>query len=102
MRSRRGELQRFFTFGGRVPASVGLVLALMLVASVWGWMERGLQALAALSPVQILLGEMMIYWLGQQLAYVWSERRFILRFFGYALFASVATTLAALIWAPAS
>jgi membrane associated rhomboid family serine protease len=124
MRSRRGgELQRFFTFGGRVPAAVGLVLALMLFASVWGWLERGLQGLAALAPVEILRGEiwrlvtwpffqndpfalifgaMMIYFVGQQLAYVWSERRFLLRFLWYTVFASVATTLLAGVWAPAS
>jgi membrane associated rhomboid family serine protease len=125
MRSRRsGEVQRWFTFGGRVPAAIGLVLALMLAASVWGWMEHGLQAFAALSPVPIvrggelwrlvtwpffqddpltlLFGGFMIYWLGQQLAYVWSERRFLLRFLWYTLFASVGTTLLAFLWGPAS
>jgi membrane associated rhomboid family serine protease len=124
MRSRRGgELQRFFTFGGRVPAAVGLVLALMLFASVWGWLERGLLALAELSPGHILQGQiwrlvtwpffqdhpftlifggMMIYFVGQQLAYVWSERRFLLRFLWYTVFASVATTLVAGVWAPAA
>jgi membrane associated rhomboid family serine protease len=95
----------------------------MLVASVWGWMQRELQLAAALSPVSIvrgqlwrlvtwpffqddpftlLFGGLMIYWLGQQLAYAWSERRFLLRFFGYAAFASLATTLLAFVWAPAS
>ncbi len=123
MARRSGDLQRFFTFGDRVPAAVGLVLSLMLVASVWGWIDPELQAFAALAPVLIqrgqlwrlvswpffqndpftlLFGGLMIYWLGQQLAFVWSERRFLLRFFGYAAFASLATTLLAFVWAPAS
>jgi membrane associated rhomboid family serine protease len=120
---RSGEVQRFFTFGDRVPPSVGLVLSLMLVASVWGWMQPELRAFAALSselirhgqlwrlvtwpffqsdPFALLFGGLMVYWLGQQLAYVWSEKRFLMRFFGYAAFASVATTLLATVWAPAS
>lgn len=117
------QLPRFLTFGDRVPPSVGLVLALMLVGSVWGWLEPEFQVAAALSPVMLargqvwrlvswpfvqndpfalLFGGFMLYWLGQQLSFVWSERRFLLRFFGYAVFASVATTLVALVWAPAS
>jgi membrane associated rhomboid family serine protease len=95
----------------------------MLVMSVWGWLEPEFQVLAALSPVMIRRGEVwrlvtwpfvqadpftllfggfMLYWLGQQLSFVWSERRFLVRFFGYAVFASLATTLVALFWAPAS
>jgi len=122
--ARRGnELPRFFTFGDRVPAALGLILSLMLAASVWGWLDRELQVLAALAPVMIyrgqvwrlvswpfvqedpltlLFGGFTLFWLGQQLAFAWSERRLLLRFFGYAAFASVATTLLALVWAPAS
>jgi membrane associated rhomboid family serine protease len=123
--ARRGGLQlpRFLTFGDRVPPSVGLVLALMLAMSVWGWMEPEFQSLAALSPIGILRGQVwrlvtwpfvqgdpfallfggfMLYWLGQQLSFVWSEQRFLSRFFGYAVFASVATTALAIVWAPAS
>ncbi len=123
MARRRGDLQRFLTFGDRVPPSVGLILSLMLAASVWGWLNRDMQGFAALAPVLILRGQLwrlvtwpffqddpftllfgglMIYWLGQQLAYVWSERRFLLRFFGYAAFASGATTLLSVVWEPAS
>jgi membrane associated rhomboid family serine protease len=95
----------------------------MLVMSVWGWMDREVQALAALSPVGIVRGQVwrlvswafvqndpltllfggfILYWVGQQLAFVWSERRFLLRFLGYTLFAGVATTLVALFWYPAA
>lgn len=122
--ARRGVgLPRFLTFGDRVPPSLGLILALMLAMSVWGWMDPQLQVLAALSPAMILHGQLwrlvswpfvqadpltllfggfMLYWLGQQLSYVWSEQRFLARFLGYAIFASVATTLIAQVWAPAS
>ena len=123
MARRGGGLPRLFTFGDRVPASLGLVLALMLAMSVWGWLDRtgSFQMLAALSPsglmqgqvwrlvswpfVQqdpfaLLFGGFMLYWLGQQLAFVWSERRFLLRFFGYAAFATVATTLLSLVYTP--
>jgi membrane associated rhomboid family serine protease len=95
----------------------------MLVASVWGWMQRDLQALAALipgallggqlwrlvtwpffqdDPFSLLFGGLMVFWLGRELAYVWSEKRFLLRFFGYAAFASMATTLLAIVWPPAA
>jgi membrane associated rhomboid family serine protease len=121
--ARRRDLRELFTFGGRVPSSIGLVLSLMLASSVWGWMDHGLQEAAALSPVMILRGQVwrlvtwpfiqtdpfallfggfMVYWLGEQLAYVWSERRLLGRFMGTTLFAGVATTLVALVWAPAS
>jgi membrane associated rhomboid family serine protease len=106
-----------------VPAALGLVLALMLAMSVWGWLDRtrSFEMNVALSPEGVLHGELwrlvswpfvqrdpltllfggfMLYWLGQQLAYAWSERRFLSRFFGYAAFATVATTIVAWIWPP--
>lgn len=119
----RGDLRQVFTFGGRVPASIGFVLVLMLCGSVWGWLDHGLASLAALSPALILRGQLwrlvtwpfvqsdpfallfggfMVYWLGEQLAYVWSERRLLGRFLATTVFASVVTTLLALVWSPAS
>jgi membrane associated rhomboid family serine protease len=120
---RSGDLQRFFTFGDRVPPSVGFILVLMLAGSILGWSDPGVQQLATLSPAAIaggqvwrlvtwpfvqdhpftlIFGAMMIYWIGQQLAFVWSDRRFLLRFVGYAAFASVATTLLAMAWPAAN
>lgn len=120
---RRGDLSSLFTFGGRVPASVGLLLAMMLVASVWGWTTPRLLGAVALMPVPILRGQLwrllswpffqddpltllfagLILWqLGQQLSYVWSERRFVLRFLGYTLAAAAGSTLLALVWDDAS
>jgi membrane associated rhomboid family serine protease len=116
---RSPQFSQFFTFGGRVPATVGLFLALMLAASVWGWTDRGVLGLAALAPAAILQGQLwrlvtwpffqddpftllfggfMLWSLGQQLSYAWSERRFATRFLGYAAGAALLTTLLALVW----
>ncbi len=121
---RRGlALPRFFTFGGRVPAAVGMLLAIVLVATVLGWMDRALIDAARLAPMRILRGQVwrlvtwpffqddpftllfagfMLWWLGQQLALVWGEQRFLGRFFVFALGAGVLTTVLALAWDPAS
>lgn len=119
MARRRLDLARIFTFGGRVPASIGFILSVMLLSSVLGWTNRSLLGAAALMPVAILRGELwrlvtwpffqddpftllfagfMLWTLGQQLSYAWSERRFVMRFLGYALGAGVVTTLLALVW----
>jgi membrane associated rhomboid family serine protease len=117
--ARRGDLSSFFTFGGRVPASVGTLLAVMLVASIAGWTNPRLIDAAALVPVAIQRGQVwrlvtwpffqddpftllfagLILWqMGQQLSYAWSERRFVIRFFGYTLGAGVGATLLAYVW----
>ena len=44
----------------------------------------------------------MLWWIGQQLSYEWSERRFVLRVVGTTLFAGVVTTLLGLVWDRAS
>ena len=40
--------------------------------------------------------------MGQQLVYVWGERRFLLRFLGFAVGASLGATALAFVWAPAN
>lgn len=122
-RPRRGsDVRDAFTFGGRVPPGLGILLVLVLVASVGSWVMRS-QGWAALVPGQILQGEVwrlfswafvqsdpltllfggfMLYTLGQQLSLVWSERRLVGTFLGLAVGASVITVLAALVWAPAN
>ncbi len=121
---RRGfELPRFFTFGGRVPAVVGMLLALELVASVLGWSNRALLNAAVLAPVAINRGQVwrlvtwpffqndpftllfagfMLWWLGQQLSHVWGEQRLLGRFFLFAIGAGLGTTALAFVWEPAS
>ncbi len=119
MARRSSDLARIFTFGGRVPASIGFILAVMLAASILGWTNRSFLGAAALMPIAIRHGELwrlvtwpffqddpftllfagfMLWTLGQQLSYAWSERRFVMRFLGYALWAGVVTTLLSFVW----
>lgn len=114
MARRRTDLAGFFTFGGRVPASVGLLLAIMLVSSVLASVDGRILEFAILAPPLVHRGEVwrvvtwpfvqpdifsllfvgfMLWWLGQQLSYAWSERRFVMRFLGYTLGAGIGTTL---------
>src|SRR5512147_2635219 len=94
---RSGDLRRSLTFGGRVPASLGLLLALIVVATVASWILRN-QGWAVLSPAAIvragevwrlvtwafvqdhpltlLFGGLMLYSFGSQLSYDWGEGRF--------------------------
>jgi membrane associated rhomboid family serine protease len=111
---RRTDLASFFTFGGRVPASVGVLLAIMLLASVWASVDGRVMDFAALEPTNVRRGEVwrvvtwpfvqsdvfsllfvgfMLWTLGQQLSYAWSERRFVVRFLGYTLGAGIGTTI---------
>jgi membrane associated rhomboid family serine protease len=113
----------FFTFGGRVPSSVGMLLALMLVASVLGSVQPELASAAVLAPELVKRGELwrlvtwplvqddpfslifvgfMLWTLGQQLSYAWSERHFVLRFLGYTIGAGVGTTLLSFVFESAS
>lgn len=123
MARRNPSLSRFFTFGGRLPAAVGAVIALTVFASVLGWLDRDLQAFAALAPVQVTRGEVwrlvtwpflqdspftllfggfMLWSFGQQLTDIWGERRFLARLMAYTAGAGVLTTLLSLVWGPAA
>lgn len=124
VRSRRStpDLGSAFTLGGRIPAGLGLLLVLVLVATVGSWVTRN-QGWAALvpglvlrgqvwrliswafvqsDPLTLLFGGFMLYSLGQQLAMVWSERRLLLTFVGLAAGATVVTVLVALVWPAAN
>lgn len=121
--ARRQDLSTFFTFGGRVPATVGMLLALMLVASVGASVDPHLLEWTVLAPEQVKRGEIwrvvtwpfvqgdvfallfvgfMLWTLGQQLSYAWSERRFVTRFLGYTLGAGIGTTLLSFVFDSAS
>jgi len=124
MRRRRARFQLpdFFTFGGRVPASVGVLLLATALLSVVAWQNRALAAMLALSPADILAGEvwrlvtwpfvqgdpfglifvaLMFWWLAPQLLFGWGEGRFLLRLLWITLGAALVTTLAGLFWARA-
>jgi membrane associated rhomboid family serine protease len=114
--------QHNFTFGGRVPWAIGLVIALTACLSIFGAIADrnllsvfGLVALAPdavlhgelwrlvtwtffeLSPWGLIMGCLMLYWFGRDLAVVWGSRRFLAVFGGIVLTAAVGTCLIALI-----
>jgi membrane associated rhomboid family serine protease len=120
-RARRGnDLSRALTFGGRVPPALGLLLVLIFVSTVAAWLT-GTRSVAALVPARLIGGELwrlvswafvqndpltllfgglMLYFLGMQLAFTWSERRLVGTFLGLAVGASLATVLVGIVWRP--
>jgi membrane associated rhomboid family serine protease len=114
-----------FTFGGRIPAAVGVMIAAMVVASVLSWFPttKGLAFYLPLSPAHVLSGELwrvvtwplvqphpltllfvgLMFWqFGAQLVFEWGERRFVARVLGITVGAGIATSLLAFVWPPAS
>ena len=110
-----------FTFGGRVPGGVGIILALTitcsLVAAFGNRKWVALFEMGALVPGRVLNGEvwrlvtwsvieprpfgliftcLFLYWFGSDLAKEWGSRRFFLVYGAVALAASVGTCLVAL------
>jgi hypothetical protein len=111
-----------FTFGGRLPWAVGLLLSLVLGLSlIAAFSERhfgSLFKLAALLPDHVWHGQvwrlitwtffeptalgliwtaLMIYWFGRDLAAQWGSRRFLGVFGGVVLVAAVGTCLVGLL-----
>ena len=95
----------------------------MAVVTIASWLDRRLLQLLAFDPAGVLSGHVwrlvswvlvqdspltlffaafMLWWLGQQLVYVWGERSFLLRFFGITLGAGVLATLVAVVYPPAA
>jgi membrane associated rhomboid family serine protease len=94
---RSSDLRRSLTFGGRVPPSVGLVLLLMAVATIGSWLLRDvgwavldLRALRSAQawrlltwplvqqgPLDLVIGGLVLYMFGPQLALDVGERRFL-------------------------
>jgi hypothetical protein len=119
----RFELPSFFTFGGRIPASIGLVLVVTAVLTVYTWQNRAFAGLVALAPGGIVAGEvwrvvtwpfvqgdpfglifiaLTFWWLAPQLMWGWGERRFWLRLLGITAGAAIVPTLLAFAWAGAN
>jgi len=111
-----------FSFGGRVPGGLGLVLVITVVVSLAvAFGERHaleLYALVPLEPGKVLRGQiwrvatwvwvepdpisllfrcLMLFWLGRDLCAIWGSRRFFAIYFGTVLFAGVVTVLLSLI-----
>jgi membrane associated rhomboid family serine protease len=115
-RRRTSDLGSAFTLGGRIPSGLGMLLAAILVATVGSWVTRN-SAWAVLvpglllegqlwrlvswafvqsDPLTLLFGGFMLYSIGAQLAFAWSERRVLGTFLGLAVFASVVTLVVAI------
>jgi membrane associated rhomboid family serine protease len=118
MRSAR-RLGESLTFGGRVPSVVGLLLVLVVAASIAGALLDGVRALTAFTPASILQGQawrlvtwtfvetqpidlvfaaLMIYWLGRDLSFELGERGLVLAYLGLSAGSAAATTLLSLVW----
>jgi len=112
---RTRDLRNSFTFGGRVPAVIGLILALTLLVTV-GYLVTGNGEWARLAPQAILRGQLwrlvtwpflepqplslifgliMLYQFGCQLAYDWGERLFLTRYLFLTVGAGLVTTAVA-------
>lgn len=122
--ARRGgpDFGSAFTFGGRIPSGLGLLIALILVATVGSWLtgNRGWAALVPgllvrgeiwrfvswafvqSDPLTLLFGGFMLFSIGGQLSFVWGEKRLLATFAGLTLGASFVTVVLALFWAPAN
>lgn len=121
MKRRSPALGEMLTFGGRVPAAVGGLIAAVVVASILGALGRktGVLEMAALAPAHVLSGELwrlvtwvffetdpislifgalMLYWFGRDLCRAWGTRRFLVTFFGLAVVVAALTCLVAIGW----
>ncbi len=108
------QAAEIFTFGGRIPAAGGAMVALVVTASLFGALAGEVRAFAALSPAAILEGEiwrlvawafvetgpidlvfaaLVLWWLGRDLALGWGGRRFALVYLGLAAGAAATTVI---------
>lgn len=111
-----------FTFGGRVPGAIGILLAVTIVTSLIAAFgsrhDSPLFELGSLVPDRVFHGEvwrlltwaviepspltllfacLLLYWFGKALADEWGSRHFLAVYFGIALFAAIGTCLLALV-----
>lgn len=114
---RTRDLGSSFTFGGRIPAAVGLLLVLMLVATLVAWLSSGAWAplvpgtlvggqwwrlvtypLVQSAPLGLLFGGLVMWFFGPTLAYDWGERRFLARVLIITVGAALVTLLLAAVF----
>jgi membrane associated rhomboid family serine protease len=109
-----------FTFGGRVPGPIGVLIALTLAASLTAAIGSrhgiSLSEWAGLEPARVWRGELwrlvtwvfiephpisllfaclLLYWFGRDLAQAWGAPRFVSVYLGITLIASIVTCLLA-------
>lgn len=122
MRSAR-RFGQGFTFGGRVPVTLGVLIALTVVASIVGVIaeRNGFGILSAsvllpgavwsgqvwrlvtwilfeTNPLNLLFAALMLYWFGRDLSMAWGERRFVLTYFAFGAASAAATCLVGRAW----
>jgi hypothetical protein len=119
----RGGLAELLTFGRRLPAAVGGLLAAIVVLSLFnalaGQAGGGLSAQAALLPAAVAEGELwrlatwtlfetsaldlvfgglVLWWLGGDLGRAWGPRRFLLSWLVFSAASGAGATLLALLF----
>jgi membrane associated rhomboid family serine protease len=113
------RLSEALTFGGRVPAAVGGLVAAVVVASIAGALARPVRDATFFSPALVWRGEvwrllsypflesdplalvfggLMLWMFGRDLAVAWGGWRLLQAFLGLAAGAAAATCLLALAW----
>ena len=113
------RLSGALTFGGRVPAAVGGLLAAVVAVSVAGALSRPVRDAALFSPVlvwrgevwrlvtypfletdplSLVLGGVMLWMFARDLSAAWGGGRLLQAFVGLAAGAALATSLLALAW----
>jgi membrane associated rhomboid family serine protease len=120
MRRRSRQIEDALSFGGRVPAATGFLMALTVllsIASVLGakfgaafpswlvlqpelvWSGQVWRLVSwifvELQPINLIFAVMVLYWVGRDLTFAWGTRRFLLTYFGIAAGAALATCLLA-------
>jgi len=109
MRRRSHQIEDALSFGGRVPAAVGLLMSITVLASVasvlglrlgfplasWLILEPQLVLkgqvwrlltwiLVELQPINLIFAVMVLFWVGRDLTFAWGAQRFLLTYFGLA------------------
>ena len=118
------SIGEIFTFGGRVPSTVGALISAIVLASLLGALDRGSGIVGGATlvpllvwqgqlwrlvtwvffetdPLSLLFGALTLYWFGRDLCFAWGSRRFLVTFFGIAVAAAAVTSvLARFAWPP--
>ncbi len=120
---RRAAMGEVFTFGGRIPSTVGVLIVAIVAASLLGALGRGYGFVDAAAlvpgyvwrgqvwrlvtwvffetdPLSLVFGALTLFWFGRDLCYAWGPQRFLATFFGFAVAAAAVTCLAARAWPP--
>ncbi|HTP27569.1 MAG TPA: rhomboid family intramembrane serine protease, partial [Anaeromyxobacteraceae bacterium] len=114
------SISELFTFGGRVPATVGGLLSAIVAASLLGRLGQSIAFVDLVpglvwrgqvwrlvtwtffetSPIPLLFGCLTLYWFGRDLCFAWGSTRFLTSFLGIAAGAAAVTCLIARVVPP--